>query len=60
MTVDNKALPQELIDGLLANYRKPEDLIGAHFTYRQLQPVVVRCGVGSCGARRRHGPGVLQ
>lgn len=28
MTVEKKVLPQELIDGLLANYKRPEDLIG--------------------------------
>jgi len=28
MTVGKKAVPKELLDSLLADYRKPEDLIG--------------------------------
>ena len=28
MTVAKRALPKELLDSLLADYRKPEDLIG--------------------------------
>ena len=35
MTV-SKALPKDLIDGLLANYKKPEDLIGENGLLKQL------------------------
>ena len=33
-----KALPNDLIDGLLANYKKPEDLIGENGLLKQLYP----------------------
>jgi len=33
MTATPKALPAELIDGLLAGYQKPEDLIGEQGYY---------------------------
>lgn len=36
MTVAPKALPTELIDGLLADYRRPEDLIGENGLLKQL------------------------
>jgi putative transposase len=42
MTVDNKkAIPQELIDGLLANYKRPEDLIGEDGLLKQLTKALV-------------------
>ena len=41
MTVENKALPPELIDRLLANYTKPEDLIGADGLLKQLTKALV-------------------
>lgn len=36
-----KALPNDLIDGLLANYRKPEDLIGENGLLKQLTKALV-------------------
>ena len=36
MTVDIKPLPPDLIDQLLANYKKPQDLIGEHGLLKQL------------------------
>lgn len=43
MTVEKKALPPELIDRLLANYKKPEDLIGEDGRCtRRLQCLVIR------------------
>ncbi len=41
MTVDKKPLPQDLIDGLLANYQKPEDLIGEGGLLKQLTKALV-------------------
>ena len=41
MTVDKKPLPQELIDSLLANYQRPEDLIGEHGLLKQLTKALV-------------------
>lgn len=41
MTVDKKRLPQELIDQLLANYKKPEDLIGEDGILKQLTKALV-------------------
>ena len=40
MTV-SKALPNDLIDGLLANYKKPEDLIGENGLLKQLTKALV-------------------
>ena len=36
-----KALPNDLIDGLLANYQKPEDLIGENGLLKQLTKALV-------------------
>jgi hypothetical protein len=36
MTVEIKSLPAELIDALLADYKKPEDLIGQDGLLTQL------------------------
>ena len=41
MTADKKPLPQDLIDGLLANYKKPEDLIGEDGLLKQLTKALV-------------------
>lgn len=41
MTVSPKALPTELIDGLLAGYQKPEDLIGENGLLKQLTKALV-------------------
>src|SRR5690554_3987088 len=41
MTVPPKALPTELIDGLLAGYQKPEDLIGENGLLKQLTKALV-------------------
>lgn len=40
MTV-SKPLPTDLIDGLLANYKKPEDLIGENGLLKQLTKALV-------------------
>ena len=36
MTVEKKPLPAELLDALLADYQKPEDLIGQDGLLKQL------------------------
>lgn len=41
MTVDQKPLPQDLIDALFANYKKPEDLIGEEGLLKQLTKALV-------------------
>ena len=41
MTVAKKPLPQDLIDALLANYKKPEDLIGEEGLLKQLTQALV-------------------
>ena len=41
MTVEKKALPPEMIDSLLANYKKPEDLIGEDGLLKQLTKALV-------------------
>lgn len=41
MTVEKKPLPTELIDALLANYKKPEDLIGQDGILKQLTKALV-------------------
>jgi len=41
MTVAKKAVPKELLDSLLADYRKPEDLIGEHGLLKQLTKLLV-------------------
>ncbi len=41
MTVDKKPLPRDLIDQLLANYKKPEDLIGEDGLLKQLTKALV-------------------
>ncbi|MGH8398203.1 MAG: IS256 family transposase [Gammaproteobacteria bacterium] len=41
MTVSNKPLPADLIDGLLADYKKPEDLLGEQGLLKQLTKAIV-------------------
>ncbi len=41
MTVPKKPLPAEIIDGLLAEYKKPEDLIGENGLLKQLTKALV-------------------
>ena len=41
MTVTKKAVPKELLDSLLADYRKPEDLIGENGLLKQLTKLLV-------------------
>ena len=41
MNVELKPLPVELIDALLANYKKPEDLIGQNGLLKQLTKAVL-------------------
>ena len=41
MTVDKKPLPQDLIDQLLVNYKKPEDLIGEDGLLKHLTKALV-------------------
>jgi len=36
-----KALPNDLIDSLLSNYKKPEDLIGENGLFKQLTKALV-------------------
>jgi transposase-like protein len=40
-TVERKAVTKELLDGLPADYRKPEDLIGENGLLRQLTKLLV-------------------
>jgi hypothetical protein len=44
MTVAKKAVPKELLDNLLADYRKPEDLIGENGLLKQLTKLTGRDG----------------
>jgi len=41
MTVEKKAVTKEMLDGLLADYRKPEDLIGENGFLKQLTKLLV-------------------
>lgn len=41
MAVTKEAVPKELLDSLLADYRKPEDLIGEHGLLKQLTKLLV-------------------
>lgn len=41
MTVGKKVVPKELPDSLLADYRKPEDLIGEHGLHKQLTKLLI-------------------
>ena len=41
MTVGKKAVPKELLDSLLADYQKPEDLIGENGLLKQLTKLLV-------------------
>jgi putative transposase len=41
MTVDKQPLPQDLIEALLANYKRPEDLIGEDGLLKQLTKALV-------------------
>ena len=41
MTVEMKPLPTDLIDALLADYKKPEDLIGQNGLLKQLTKALV-------------------
>jgi len=41
MTVEMKPLPSDLIDALLADYKKPEDLIGQNGLLKQLTKALV-------------------
>ena len=45
MTVAKKAVPKELIASLLADYRKPEDLIGEHGLLKQLTKILVEAAL---------------
>jgi hypothetical protein len=47
-----KALPCDFIDGLLANYQKPEDLIGENGLFKQLAKALVKCALEAKGALR--------
>ena len=42
MTVEKKTVPKELLDSLLADYRKPEDLIGENGSLASRMNVVPR------------------
>ena len=41
MTLEMKSLPNDLIDALLADYKKPEDLIGQNGLLKQLTKALV-------------------
>ena len=41
MTVEMKSLPPDLIDTLLADYKRPEDLIGQNALLKQLTKALV-------------------
>ncbi|MGH6628397.1 MAG: IS256 family transposase [Burkholderiales bacterium] len=41
MTVEQKAISNQLLDGLLADYKKPEDLIGENGLLKQLTKLLV-------------------
>lgn len=41
MTVEKRAVPSELLDSLLADYKKPEDLIGENGLLKQLTKLLV-------------------
>lgn len=41
MAVEKKVVTKELLDGLLADYRKPEDLIGENGLLKQLTKLLV-------------------
>ena len=41
MTAERKALPADLIDALLADYKKPEDLIGQDELLKQLTKALI-------------------
>ena len=60
MTAPPKALPAELIDGLLAGYQKPEDLIGENGLLKQLTKALVERALEAEMAEHlghaRHGP----
>jgi putative transposase len=45
MTVAKKAVPKDLIASLLADYRKPEDLIGEHGLLKQLTKILVEAAL---------------
>ena len=45
MTVAKKVVPKELIASLLADYRKPEDLIGEHGLLKQLTKILVEAAL---------------
>jgi putative transposase len=50
MTTDT-TITAELLDRLLANYEKPEDLTGAHGLFKQLKKALIERALG-CGAER--------
>lgn len=41
MTTKKHDVPEELLSGLLANYKKPEDLIGENGLLKQLTKLLV-------------------
>jgi putative transposase len=41
MTTKKHEVPEELLSGLLANYKKPEDLIGENGLLKQLTKLLV-------------------
>ena len=41
MSTKKHDIPQELLSGLLANYKKPEDLIGENGLLKQLTKLLV-------------------
>ena len=65
MTVEMKPLPNELIDALLAGYKRPEDLIGQNGLLKQLTKALVeRCqqqlNTNTWGVRRNSWTGLCR
>ena len=51
MTIDNKLIDDKLIDSLLKDYKKPEDLIGENGLLKHLTKRL--CGAGDGGGTDR-------
>ncbi|TCV74188.1 hypothetical protein EDE11_1391, partial [Methylomonas methanica] len=41
MTEASPTIPEELLDALMSNYQKPEDLIGANGLLKQLTKAII-------------------
>ena len=52
MTTKKHEVPEELLSGLLANYKKPEDLIGENGLLKQLTKLLVERALDANGDNR--------